>query len=460
MPYSNLYSEATAKMPEISSSHNAIEYTVSEISGAIKRVVEDAFGHVRVRAELSGWRGAHSSGHCYFTLKDDKSCMNAIMWKGSFQKLPFRPEDGLEVVAVGRITTYPNRSNYQIIVDYMEPAGVGALMALLEKRKAMLAAEGLFAPERKRPLPFMPQVIGVVTSPTGAVIRDILHRLRDRFPCHVLVWPVAVQGEGAAEQVAAAIRGFNAHNGFPRPDVLIVARGGGSIEDLWAFNEEVVARAAATSAIPLISAVGHETDTTLIDYVSDRRAPTPTAAAEMAVPVLEEWRQTLLEYEQRLHRAMTRNLQQRADALVSCARLLPRLPQLTEQAAQRLDEWNERLHTALPKLLDFKRHRLEAFRLSSHMLIAGTKRHGLDVTRLSERLNNAYQRLLRDRERHVAEQTRILGSLNYERVLERGFVLVRDGETNRPLTRSAGILPGQPLTLEFRDGKKNARAEN
>lgn len=446
-------------MPEISPSHNAIEYTVSEISGAVKRVVEDAFGHVRVRAELSGWRGAHSSGHCYFTLKDDKSCINAIMWKGSFQKLPFRPEDGLEVVAVGRITTYPNRSNYQIIVEYMEPAGVGALMALLEKRKAMLAAEGLFAPERKRPLPFMPQVIGVVTSPTGAVIRDILHRLRDRFPCHVIVWPVAVQGEGAAEQVATAIKGFNTLQSFPRPDVLIVARGGGSIEDLWAFNEEVVARAAATSEIPLISAVGHETDTTLIDYVSDRRAPTPTAAAEMAVPVREEWRLALLEYEQRLNRAMTRNLQQRADALAACARLLPRLPQLTEQAAQRLDEWSERLHTALPKLLDFKRHRLEAFRLSPHMLIAGTKRHGQDVTRLTEQLNNAYLRLLRDRERHVAEQARILDTLNYERVLERGFVLVRDGETNLPLTRSTAIQPGQSLILEFRDGKKQARAE-
>lgn len=460
MPYNNLCNEATAKMPEISPSHNAIEYTVSEISGAVKRVVEDAFGHVRVRAELSGWRGAHSSGHCYFTLKDDKSCINAIMWKGSFQKLQFRPEDGLEVVAVGRITTYPNRSNYQIIVEYMEPAGVGALMALLEKRKAMLAAEGLFAPERKRPLPFMPQVIGVVTSPTGAVIRDILHRLHDRFPCHVLVWPVAVQGEGAAEQVAAAIKGFNSLNGFPRPDVLIVARGGGSIEDLWAFNEEVVARAAATSGIPLISAVGHETDTTLIDYVSDRRAPTPTAAAEMAVPVREEWRLTLLEYEQRLNRAMTRNLQQRADTLSSCARLLPRLPQLTDQAAQRLDEWSERLHTALPKLLEFKRHRLEAFRLSPRMLLAGTTRHGQDVTRLTERLNNAYLRLLRDRERHVAEQARILESLNYERVLERGFALVRDGETNLPLTRAAVIRPGQPLTLQFRDGSRKARAES
>jgi exodeoxyribonuclease VII large subunit len=445
-------------MPEISASHNQIEYSVSEISGAIKRVVEDAFGHVRVRAELSGYRGPHSSGHCYFTLKDEKAALSAVMWRGSFQKLAFKPEDGLEVVAVGRVTTYPGRSNYQIVVEYMEPAGVGALMALLEKRKAVLAAEGLFAPERKKNLPFMPQVIGVVTSPTGAVIRDILHRLRDRFPCHVVVWPVAVQGEGAAEQVAAAIRGFNTGGNFPRPDVLIVARGGGSIEDLWAFNEEVVARAVAESAIPLISAVGHETDTTLIDYVSDKRAPTPTAAAEMAVPVREEWRLTLVDYEQRLTRAMGRGLQQRTDALVACARLLPRLPQLTEQAAQRLDEWGERLHNALPKLLEFKRHRLEAFRLSPHTLSTSVKRHGQDVAQLHERLDNAYLRHLKDQQRRVAEQARMLENLNYERILERGFALVRDGDSNQPITSAQAVQNGQKLCIQFKDGTKEAQA--
>lgn len=444
-------------MPEISATHNQLEYTVSEVSGAIKRVVEDAFGHVRLRGELSGYRGPHSSGHCYFTLKDDKACISAVMWRGSFQKLQFKPEDGLEVVAVGRVTTYPGRSNYQIVVEYMEPAGAGALMALLEKRKAMLQAEGLFAAERKKPLPFMPATIGVVTSPTGAVIRDILHRLRDRFPCHVLVWPVAVQGEGAAEQVAAAIRGFNEAEGFPRPDVLIVARGGGSIEDLWAFNEEVVARAVAASRIPLISAVGHETDTTLIDHVSDRRAPTPTAAAEMAVPVREEWLYTVQDMRQRLGRGLHRTLQQRADALAACARLLPRLPQLTEQAAQRLDEFGERLHNALPKLLAFKKHKLDAFRFSPQVLAAGVKRHATDLGNFSERLDNAYLRLLRDQQRRVAEQSRMLESLNYKKVLERGFVLALD-DNGKPVTAAAQLAEGQALTLQFKDGDRQVRA--
>jgi exodeoxyribonuclease VII large subunit len=445
-------------MPEISTTHNQLEYTVSEVSGAIKRVVEDAFGHVRLRGELSGYRGPHSSGHCYFTLKDDKATISAVMWRGSFGKLQFKPEDGLEVVAVGRVTTYPGRSNYQIVVEYMEPAGVGALMALLEKRKAMLQAEGLFAPERKKQLPFMPATIGVVTSPTGAVIRDILHRLRDRFPCHVLVWPVAVQGEGAAEQVAAAIKGFNEAAGFPRPDVLIVARGGGSIEDLWAFNEEVVARAAADSRIPLISAVGHETDTTLIDYVSDKRAPTPTAAAEMAVPVREEWLYTVQDMQQRLGRGMSRTLQQRADALASAARLLPRLPQLTEQAAQRLDEFSERLQGALPKLLELKRHRLDAFRLAPHVLMTAVRRHSQDLGAYSERLNNAYLRLLRDQQRRVDEQARMLDTLNYEKVLERGFVLALD-DAGKPVTAAAQVAEGQALTLRFRDGEKQVRAD-
>lgn len=446
-------------MPELSASHNLIEYSVSEISGAIKRVVEDSFGRVRIRGELSGYRGPHSSGHCYFTVKDEKAAISAVMWRGSFSKLQFKPEDGLEVVAVGRVTTYPGRSNYQIVVEYMEPAGVGALMALLEKRKKELAAEGLFDPERKKALPFMPQTIGVVTSPTGAVIRDILHRLRERFPCHVMVWPVAVQGEAAAEQIAAAIRGFNAADGIRKPDVLIVARGGGSIEDLWAFNEEVVARAVAESDIPLISAVGHETDTTLIDYVSDKRAPTPTAAAEIAVPVREEWRLTIMEHEQRMTRAIQRTVQQRADTLAACARMLPRLPQLTEQAAQRLDEWSERLHNALPKLLEFKRHKLEAFRLNTHTLTASVKRHSQEVTVLRERLDNAYLRHIKDQERRVNEQGRMLDSLNYKKVLERGFALVRDGATNLPVTAADAVGSGQSLTIEFKDGIKQVRAD-
>ncbi len=271
---------------------------------SIKRTVEDHFGVIRLRGEISGLKEA-TSGHVYFRLKDDNAVIDAVCWRGTAAKLPFKPEDGLEVVCTGKITTYPGKSSYQIVVDRMEPAGVGALMALLEKRRKQLEAEGLFALERKKPLPFLPRVVGVITSPTGAVIRDILHRISERFPVHVIVWPVAVQGEGAAEQIAAAIAGFNSlAAGIPVPDVLIVARGGGSIEDLWAFNEEIVVRAAAASQIPLISAVGHETDTTLIDYASDMRAPTPTAAAEMAVPVREELWLGLKQLDARLPPAM------------------------------------------------------------------------------------------------------------------------------------------------------------
>src|SRR5690348_14373240 len=278
-------------MPAAENLINAPEFTVSELSSALKRTVEDSYGHVRVRGEISGFRGPHSSGHCYFALKDENAKIDAVIWKGTHYRMRFKPQEGLEVIATGKLTTYPGKSSYQIVIDSLEPAGVGALMALLEERKKKLAAEGLFDERRKRPLPWLPAVIGVVTSPTGAVIRDILHRLADRFPRRVLVWPVKVQGDGSAEQIAAAIRGFNAlpqAGRVPRPDVLIVARGGGSLEDLWSFNEENVVRAAAESPIPLISAVGHETDITLIDFAADKRAPTPTAAAEMAVPVRSE----------------------------------------------------------------------------------------------------------------------------------------------------------------------------
>src|SRR5271157_4910718 len=284
-------------MPAAENLANAPEFTVSELSSALRRTVEDAYGHVRVRGEISGFRGPHSSGHCYFALKDENAKIEAVIWKFAHARMRFKPQEGLEVIATGKLTTYPGSSKYQIVIEALEPAGIGALMALMEERKKKLAAEGLFDEARKQLLPWLPEVIGVVTSPTGAVIRDILHRLADRFPRHVLVWPVKVQGEGAAEEIAAAIRGFNDldhgainhgainHGAIPRPDLLIVARGGGSIEDLWAFNEEIVVRAAADSMIPLISAVGHETDVTLIDFAADKRAPTPTAAAEMAVPV-------------------------------------------------------------------------------------------------------------------------------------------------------------------------------
>src|SRR5271166_6478528 len=283
---------------------NAPAFTVSELSSALKRTVEDAYGHVRVRGEITGFRGPHSSGHCYFALKDENAKIEAVIWKGVHYRMRFKPQEGLEVIATGKLTTYPNSSKYQIVIEALEPAGIGALMALMEERKRKLAAEGLFDERRKQLLPWLPGVIGVVTSPTGAVIRDILHRLADRFPRHVLVWPVRVQGDGSAGDVAAAIAGFNAlpeSGAIPRPDLLIVARGGGSLEDLWSFNEEIVVRAAAASLIPLISAVGHETDVTLIDFAADRRAPTPTAAAEMAVPVRAE---LLLRVEGSAHRAL------------------------------------------------------------------------------------------------------------------------------------------------------------
>src|SRR6187551_4043177 len=278
-------------MPAAEALLNAPEFTVSELSSALKRTVEDAYGHVRVRGEISGFRGPHSSGHCYFALKDESAKIEAVIWKGVHGRMRFKPQEGLEVIATGKLTTYPGSSKYQIVIEAIEPAGIGALMALMEERKRKLAAEGLFDEARKQLLPWLPEVIGVVTSPTGAVIRDILHRLEDRFPRRVLVWPVRVQGETSAVEVAAAIEGFNAlgeGGALPRPDLIIVARGGGSLEDLWSFNEEIVVRAAAASLIPLISAVGHETDITLIDFASDRRAPTPTAAAEMAVPVRAE----------------------------------------------------------------------------------------------------------------------------------------------------------------------------
>src|SRR6202453_3741901 len=305
---------------------NAPEFTVSELSSALKRTVEDAYGHVRVRGEISGFRGPHSSGHCYFALKDESAKIEAVIWKGVHGRMRFKPQEALGVIAPGKLTTYPGSSKYQIVIEAIEPAGVGALMALMEERKKKLAAEGLFDEARKQLLPWLPEVIGVVTSPTGAVIRDILHRLQDRFPRRVLVWPVRVQGEGSAEQIAGAIRGFNAlaeGGRIPRPDLLIVARGGGSLEALWSFNEEIVVRAAAESLIPLISAVGHETDVTLIDFASDRRAPTPTAAAEMAVPVRAELLLDLESLARRAFASWRRNQDTRQSELRSAARALP-----------------------------------------------------------------------------------------------------------------------------------------
>ncbi|MFT6452091.1 MAG: exodeoxyribonuclease VII large subunit, partial [Halocynthiibacter sp.] len=342
------------------SGDNSPEFTVSEISGAVKRTIEGEFGHVRVRGEV-GRVSRPGSGHIYFDLKDDRAVIAAVSWKGQAAKLAHRPEEGMEVIATGRMTTFPGQSRYQLIVEDIQPAGAGALMAMLEARKKALAAEGLFAAELKKPLPYLPEVIGVITSPTGAVIRDILHRLRDRFPRKVLIWPVAVQGQACAGEVARAIAGFNAlapGGALPRPDLLIVARGGGSVEDLWGFNEEIVARAAAASDIPLISAVGHETDTTLIDYVSDRRAPTPTAAAELAVPVRLELLAWTGEQGGRLSRALSGGIGQRRQRLRDLGRALPRADTLLDGPRQRLDRAGERLPGALLASTQARRVRL------------------------------------------------------------------------------------------------------
>jgi exodeoxyribonuclease VII large subunit len=345
---------------------NAAEFTVSEIAQAVKRTVEDEFGHVRVRGEISGFRGQHSSGHAYFTLKDDAASIDAVIWKGSYGRLAFKPEEGLEVIATGRLTTFPRSSKYQIVIENIEPAGAGALMALLEERRKKLLTEGLFARERKRPLPYLPRVIGVVTSPTGAVIRDILHRLDDRFPSHVLVWPVRVQGETCAPEVVNAIEGFNAMapgGPIPRPDLLIVARGGGSIEDLWGFNEEAVVRAVAASDIPIISAVGHETDTTLIDYAADMRAPTPTAAAEAAVPVRAELIAYVEDQGSRQRQAARRSLTSLKDRLRAASAGLPRPADLVSTQRQTLDMASSQLSGAL-------RHFVQARRIAFSNLAA------------------------------------------------------------------------------------------
>jgi len=451
-------SEIPAAAPPLD--HNRPALSVSELSQALKRMVESEFDHVRVRGEISGFK-RHSSGHCYFTLKDEDAVLDAVCWKQMVARLGLRPEDGMDVIATGRLTTYPGRSKYQVIVERLELAGAGALLKLLEERKAKLAAEGLFDAARKRALPFLPDVIGVVTSPTGAVIRDILHRLADRFPRHVLVWPVAVQGEGAAEQVAAAIEGFNAlapGGAVPRPDLLIVARGGGSLEDLWAFNEEIVVRAAAGSRIPLISAVGHETDTTLIDFASDKRAPTPTAAAEMAVPVRSELIARMLELGRRGMGGMQRSLEERRTRVAALARGLPDLPMLIGHATQRLDDWSGRLAVAL---LGWLRLREQHFT----RVAAGLRRGVLEqpiargrerTEELAARLPGLIQRLVAEAARRLAASAQFMESLSYQRVLDRGFALVRDA-AGEPVTGIAGAKPGTDVTIRFRDGEAGAR---
>lgn len=410
-------------------SHNQHAYTVTEISAGVKRVVEDNFGYVRVRGEVGKVGVNTASGHCYLSLKDEKAVLDAVCWKGAYQKLAHKPEMGMEVIASGRITTYPGSSKYQLVIETMEPAGEGALMALLEKRKKQLAAEGLFAPERKKPIPYLPRVIGIITSPTGAVIRDILHRLSDRMPSHVWLWPVRVQGEGAAEEVARAIAGFNRMQGL-KPDVLIVARGGGSIEDLWAFNEEVVVRAAAASQIPLISAVGHETDTTLIDFASDRRAPTPTAAAEMAVPVKAELMAQVTTLGARADRNVVRRLEHAQEKVEALGHALPKPQAVLAVAMQRLDDWSDRLASSLPRMIEQKQHQLarSGDRLRPELLrpMLQQKWHALALAQ--ERVGERMRELLQQKSQQVALLARMLETMDARAVMARGFALVRTAE--------------------------------
>ncbi len=439
---------------------NAHEFSVSELATAVKRAVEDEFGFVRVRGEISGFRGQHSSGHAYFTLKDDAASIDAVVWKTSWFRLRFKPEEGMEVIATGRLTTFPKSSKYQIVIEQLEPAGAGALMALLEERRRKLAAEGLFAAERKKRLPYLPRLIGVVTSPTGAVIRDILHRLDDRFPTRVLVWPVRVQGETAAAEIAHAVAGFNAlpENGpVPRPDLLIVARGGGSIEDLWSFNEEIVVRAVAESRIPVISGVGHETDTTLVDFAADHRAPTPTAAAEAAVPVRAELVGYVDDQGARVRNVVRRQLVASRDRLRAAAGELPRPLDLLNIARQRLDLAAQHLAGSLRDLGQQKRLSFEraAARMSPKALHADLRHARAQLSPQAERLQPAYRRILTGRSDRLAALGKLLDSLSYKGVLERGFSLITD-EAGHIVRRKDAVRPGQLLVVEVSDGSFGA----
>lgn len=437
MPFDDLPEGTMGLLAGERAGDNAGALSVSEISAALKRHVEQGFAHVRIRGEISGFKRA-ASGHLYLALKDEQAVIDAIMWKGSALRLAFQPQDGIEVIATGKLTTYPGRSKYQIVIETMEIAGEGALLALLEKLKAKLTAEGLFASERKRPLPFLPRTIGVVTSPTGAVIRDILHRLEDRCPTRVIVWPVLVQGQGSAEQVAAAVNGFSQMQGPNRPDLVIVARGGGSIEDLWGFNEEVVVRAVASCTIPTISAVGHETDTTLCDFAADRRAPTPTAAAEMAVPVRAELLAGLQGIGARSLRCVQRYKERASERLEATARRLPTPETLLGPQSQRVDDLGDRLKRGLSHVAADARGELAR--------AAGALRPAMLTQRL-ERARN-----------HLDQLWRVAASLNPDHILERGYARVeRKGGgtiTNTTQAQAAGAI-----TLHFADGQVDARVE-
>lgn len=422
--------------------------TVSELAASLKRTVETNYDHVVVRGEL-GRVTLAKSGHLYADIKDDKAVLNTIMWRGQADKLTFRPEEGLEVVATGRLSTYEGRSSYQLIASSMRPAGAGALMQLLEERKKKLAAEGLFDARHKKKLPYLPRTIGVITSPTGAVIRDILHRIRERFPVRVIVWPALVQGDRAAEQVTAGIRGFNAMTGADRPDVLIVARGGGSIEDLWPFNEEIVVRAAFDSEIPLISAVGHETDTTLIDYASDQRAPTPTGAAEIAVPVRTELLLATGENGERLKRALARALTRSRDKLTAAR--LPRAEMLLQPARQRLDFASANLPKAALALTQKARLKLSRLQLSPAMLKSEIRANRQRLRDAAIRARPALMRLIEKRTAALNSEAKLLETLSYHATLNRGYAIVRGNDGQ--LIRSAAIASGtEQFKVSFADG--------
>ena len=440
--------------PTVDEAGNAKPYSVSELAFALKRTLEDAYGFVRLRGELSKVTN-HSNGHVYLTIKDERAAIDGVVWKGQVRGLQVRPEQGLEVIVTGKITTYPQGSRYQIVIETMEPAGIGALLAQLERLKAKLAAEGLFEPSRKQPLPDMPAVIGVITSPTGAVIRDILHRIRDRWPCRVIVWPVVVQGDAAAAQVAAAIRGFAALDGsgpVPRPDVLIVARGGGSVEDLWAFNDEALARTVAECPIPLISAVGHETDTTLIDFVSDRRAPTPTAAAEMATPVLAELKALVSDLDARLHRGGGRVVEDRRGRIANAERSLKRVPDLLRLAEQRFDIISGKLGAGLARNAAVHERELirVASRLSPLLLQRPQAVQKARLDTLTARLEPSMRRRLERLSERLQGLSKLHLSFDPDRPLQRGFARVASADGTL-VHAGASLAAGEPVAITFGD---------
>ncbi|MCL6229296.1 exodeoxyribonuclease VII large subunit [Bartonella bilalgolemii] len=441
---------------------NVAEFSVSEIAGALKRIVEEKFGYVRVRGEISGYRGVHASGHAYFALKDDKARLEAVIWRGVIEKLQFPPEEGMEVVAVGKLTTYQGSSKYQIIIDTLEPTGVGALMTLLENRKKKFADEGLFDNAKKKKLPYMPRIIGVVTSPTGAVIRDIIHRISDRFPLHILVWPVRVQGETSGQEVAAAIAGFNAlplESALSKPDLIIVARGGGSLEDLWGFNDEAVVRAVSASAIPIISAVGHETDWTLIDYVADWRAPTPTGAAERAVPVKFDLETQLASLSLRFRVGSARYFSFYKQKLSIVVRGLPTVDQLFALPRRSFDEISSRLQRALCVNYDKKRFCFYTLviRLSPRLL--NTKKAQQNTKEYTVRLHHAFLRNVEKQRVQIEMAFRLLKSTSYQSILERGFVLAL-GQENKPIKRLVQFPRTGQISLRFFDGEVNVSTCN